>query len=327
MNLDQDLLYALHKIISVKDQNVLLNLRIMDLSEFDLALLLEKGLLQITEITQNSYCLIVLTADDLNISLYQMASLYSKLPHQLRKNMKKLYILEPSWSLKMYFNLLTFIASPKFFKKVKWVDDGFIAPYFFTFGVDLETVMTNQLILPRVVKDSISLISDHLQTVGLFRVSPSVKILGKVKTAYNNGDPGNFALDIVNDVHLACSLLKMFVRELPKPIFDDDQCKELKNLKNTPSDSLSRLIQSKILQKLGKAEFILLKEILGLLHKVELNSVSNKMDSKNLVVVWSPNFINTPNDDYDHLKHNSILQGLSFMLKYCVENYKNVFID
>lgn len=84
-------------------------------------------------------------------------------------------------------------------------------------------------------------------------------------------------------------------------------------------------IQTKILKRLRKPEFLLFKSIMNLLHGVHSKSDVNKMNAKNLCLVWSPNFIKTPKDDYDHIKHNTVLKGLSLMLRYCVENYNLVF--
>lgn len=84
-------------------------------------------------------------------------------------------------------------------------------------------------------------------------------------------------------------------------------------------------IQTNILYRLRQPEFLLFRALMELLHEVHSHSNINKMDSKNLVLVWSPNFIITPKDDYDHLKRSNILKGLSFMLKYCIENYDEVF--
>lgn len=221
----------LSKMIKINGQNVLLNLRTVDLSVIDLSQLLERGLVQIKDTTENSYSLIILPPNDMNVPLNQMFSIYSGLPHKVRKNLKKLLILVPSsWSLRLYYNVLIFMASPKFFRKIKWVNDAHIAPYFFTFGVNLKVVMTDRLILPRVVTDSISVISRNLQVVGLFRITPSIKTLSNVKEAYNNGDPGDLALDLSGDVHVGCSLLKWFVRELPNAIFGLDFYTDLKEL-------------------------------------------------------------------------------------------------
>jgi hypothetical protein len=205
------------KILTVNGQNVLINLRAVD-ETINVNLMLESGLSKVSQATQNPYSLVVLPANDINIPIYQMNSIYSKLPRQVRKNLKKLYILEPSWLLRVYFNVLIFMASPKFFRKIKWVDDKFIAPYFYTFGVDLRALMTDEPILPRVVQDSVNVISRNIQVIGLFRVTPSVKVLRRVKEAYDNGDPKDLAVDVLDDVHVACSLLKMFVRELPEAI-------------------------------------------------------------------------------------------------------------
>ncbi len=221
---------TLNKIISLNGQKVLLNLRAVDISRLDPTTLLESALELISKVVENPYSLVILPCKDINIPYYQMSSIYSKLPRQVRKNLKKLYILGPSWSVRMYLNVFFFMASPKFFRKIKWVDDGFIKPYFYTFGVDLHVLMTNQFILPRVVGDSISLISRNLETVALFRMTPSVKVLAKVKEAYDKGDPGDLALDVLNDVHVACSLLKMFVRELPEAIVGTDLYLEVNQL-------------------------------------------------------------------------------------------------
>lgn len=88
---------------------------------------------------------------------------------------------------------------------------------------------------------------------------------------------------------------------------------------------ITHSIQTKILKRLKRPELLLFKSIMHLLYKVHSKSDVNKMDAKNLSLVWSPNFIKTPKDNYDHIKHNSLLKGLSLMLRYCVENYDLVF--
>ena len=315
------------------DSTILLNLRIINISKMDLSSLLEKGLSQIAKVTEKSYSMIILPSDNLNVPLYELGSIYAKLPRHVRKNLSKLYILEPSLSVRLYLNILSFIASPKFFKKIRWVNDQFVAPYFYTFGVDLEKVMKYPFILPRVVTDSITVISRHLNVVGLFRMSPSLKVLNRVKKSYDDGNPGDLSLDLLDDVNLACSMLKMFVRELPKAIFDVSFYQEFKELPgnfkyqlilvNQESQVISS-IQDKILQRMTKSEFILFQAIMEILHKVHLNAEYNKMDTKNLILVWAPNLVHTPREEYDHFKRN-IMVGLSLMLKYCIENYKIIF--
>ncbi|KAJ2732838.1 hypothetical protein H4R23_002752, partial [Coemansia sp. Cherry 401B] len=141
--------------------------------------------------------------------------------------------------------------SPKFFAKVTWVDtlsqlaalvplnqinvpqpvydynakvDGArgpaaeasvapASPDTQVFGVPLATD-TAQL-PPRAVRQCISYIRQHgLATEGLFRRSPPSTALRAAKDGFNRGQHVDLALA---GVHVACVLLKVFVRELPTP--------------------------------------------------------------------------------------------------------------
>jgi Rho GTPase-activating protein 1 len=91
--------------------------------------------------------------------------------------------------------------------------------------------------VPRVVKDcaqylrqtgapfvlspnpSSHLASQGLADQGLFRRSPSSATLRQVKEAYDRGQV--VSLDSFDDPHLASVLLKMYLRDLPEPLFPE----------------------------------------------------------------------------------------------------------
>ena len=74
-------------------------------------------------------------------------------------------------------------------------------------------------VLPKLVQDAVALITTQgLDVEGLFRVSPSFSEVQKIRIGY---DTQLKEMDLTHnpDVHVACVLLKTFVRELPTPLF------------------------------------------------------------------------------------------------------------
>lgn len=61
-----------------------------------------------------------------------------------------------------------------------------------------------------------------MQHVGIFRISGSVNKVKELKEKYNQGEK----VDLINhgDVDSVASLLKLFLKELPVPVFPDNVC-------------------------------------------------------------------------------------------------------
>ncbi|KAF8644758.1 hypothetical protein AX16_008291 [Volvariella volvacea WC 439] len=179
---------------------------------------------------------------------------YRSLSRKYRKNLKRLYIVHSSFFSKMLFSLAGAIISPKFFRKIVYIqtlselaehvpltqidippavyqenlkyESKIVLPVpqrSSMFGVPLEELMGydgEKGSVPRVVKDCIQFLrEDGLAEEGLFRRSPSSVMLRAAQDAYDRGNV--VSLEAFGDPHLAAVLLKKYLRDLPEPVFPE----------------------------------------------------------------------------------------------------------
>ncbi|KAI0072491.1 Rho GTPase activation protein [Panus rudis PR-1116 ss-1] len=253
---------------------------------------------------------------------------YRSLSRKYRKNLKKLFIVHSNFFTKMLFSLAGAIISPKFFRKITYIDTLSELAYHVPltqidippavyqenlkherqitlpvatradlFGVPLEELMGlngEKGGIPRVVKDCLQFLRETgLQEEGLFRRSPNSALLKQVQQAYDRGHV--VSLDMFGDPHLAAVLLKKYLRDLPDPLFPESSYPIIKKCpvpSNDPSDmSNVNYIRESLLPELPPCTYILLNHIMHLLHEVSLRSASNRMDAHNLAVVIAPNLV------------------------------------
>ncbi|KAK7690195.1 hypothetical protein QCA50_006846 [Cerrena zonata] len=257
---------------------------------------------------------------------------YRSLSRKYRKNLKRLYIVHSNFFTKMLFSLAGAIISPKFFRKITYIDTLSELAYHVPltqidippavyqenlkherqinlpvhqhadlFGVPLEELMGyngEKGGVPRVVKDCIQFLrSTGMQEEGLFRRSPNSALLRQVQEAYDRGHV--VSLETFGDPHLAAVLLKKYLRDLPDPIFPESIYPLIKRCPTPTSDpsdmSSISYIRDTLLPELLPCSYILLNHIFHLLHEVSLRSASNRMDAHNLAVVICPNLVSGSN--------------------------------
>ncbi|CAL1712315.1 unnamed protein product [Somion occarium] len=253
---------------------------------------------------------------------------YRSLSRKYRKNLKQLYIIHSNFFTKMLFSLAGAIISPKFFRKITYIDTLSELAYHVPltqidippavyqenlkhekqinlpvpqranlFGVPLDELMGfngEKGGIPRVVKDCIQFLRNTgMQEEGLFRRSPNSALLKQVKEAYDRGHV--VSLDTFGDPHLAAVLLKKYLRDLPEPLFPENTYPLVRKCPmptNDPADVSSVIyIRETLLLELPHCSYILLNHVFHLLHEVSLRSASNRMDAHNLAVVISPNLV------------------------------------
>ncbi|PCH39832.1 RhoGAP-domain-containing protein [Wolfiporia cocos MD-104 SS10] len=257
---------------------------------------------------------------------------YRSLSRKYRKNLKKLFIVHSTFFTKMLFSLAGTIISPKFFRKITYINtlselachipltqiDIPAAVYQENlkherqiqmptpmradlFGVPLEELMGfdgEKGGLPRVVKDCIQYLRQTgLQEEGLFRRSPNSALLKQVQQAYDRGHV--VSLETFADSHLAAVLLKKYLRDLPAPLFPEHLYPLISRCP-TPTDDPADVssvvyVRESILPEMPHCSYILLSHILQLLHEVSLRSATNRMDAHNLAVVITPNLVSGSN--------------------------------
>ncbi|KAG1882797.1 hypothetical protein F4604DRAFT_1879434 [Suillus subluteus] len=253
---------------------------------------------------------------------------YRSLSRKYRKNLKRLLIVHSSFFSKMLFSLAGAVVSPKFFRKIVYVDTLSelatqvpltqidIPPAVYkenlkqerhivlptpirssVFGVPLEELMGHdgeKGSIPRVLKDSIQdLLTSGLNEEGIFRRSPSSVLLKQVQEAYDRGQV--VSLQSFNDPHLAAVLLKKYLRDLPDPPFPESLYPDIRRCPTPSNDSTGILatayIRDTLLPQLMPCMYILLSSIFYVLHEVSLRSNVNRMDAHNLAVVICPNLV------------------------------------
>ncbi|KAF9643487.1 CDC42 rho GTPase-activating protein [Thelephora ganbajun] len=257
---------------------------------------------------------------------------YRGLNRKYRKNLKKLFIVHSNFFTKMLFSLAGAIISPKFFRKISYIDtlselarhvpltqiDIPAAVYKENsklekeivlptptraniFAVPLEDLMGydgEKDGIPRVIKDSMQYLRETgLEEEGLFRRSPNLTLLNQVADAYDRGHV--VSLDTFNDPNLAAVLIKKFLRDLPTPIFPERTYPVIQRCP-IPSDELGdgsviTYVRETILPELHKCSYILLSHVLQLAHEVSIRSTYNRMDAHNLALVLTPNLAKSSN--------------------------------
>lgn len=263
---------------------------------------------------------------------------YRSLSRKYRKNLKRLLIVHSSFFSKMLFSLAGAVVSPKFFRKIVYVDSLSelatqvpltqidIPPAVYkenlkqehhivlptpirssVFGVPLEELMGHdgeKGSIPRVLKDSIQdLLSSGLNEEGIFRRSPSSVLLKQVQEAYDRGQV--VSLPSFNDPHLAAVLLKKYLRDLPDPPFPESLYPDIRRCPTPLNDSTNILatayIRGTLLPQLMPCMYILLSNIFYVLHEVSLRSNVNRMDAHNLAIVICPNLVKSSDPMQDVL--------------------------
>ncbi|KAL4263013.1 Rho GTPase activation protein [Pleurotus pulmonarius] len=305
---------------------------------------------------------------------------YRSLSRKYRKNLKRLYIVHSSFFSKMLFSLAGAIISPKFFRKLEYANTLTelaqhvpltqidIPPAVYrenlkhesqialptparsnVFGVPLEELMGYEGEkggVPRVVKDCIQFLRETgLEDQGLFRRSPSSSMLRAAKEAYDRGHV--VSLQTFGDPHLAAVLLKKYLRDLPEPIFAENLYPIIKRCPfPTAEDDMSCIvyIRETLLPQLMPCAYILLSNILHLMHDVSLRSQSNFMDAHNLAIVLGPNLLAGSNPIQDVMlcsvpgapsltgspstpstPPTEAKNTLGSILKICIQRYYEVF--
>ncbi|EIW59301.1 Rho GTPase activation protein [Trametes versicolor FP-101664 SS1] len=366
-----------------------------DPREVSYDLLLSRILSYLDLYVESDYTVVFLAAGNRNSPGWNWVwKAYRSLSRKYRKNLKRLYVVHSNFFTKMLFSAAGAIISPKFFRKITYINTLSELAYHVPltqidippavyqenlkhekqinlpvmsrsdlFGVPLEELMGfdgEKGGLPRVVKDCIQYLrSTGLHDEGLFRRSPNSVLLKQAAQAYDRGHV--VSLETFGDPHLAAVLLKKYLHDLPEPIFPERLYPVIRRCPPPTSDpddmSSIMYIRETLLPELPPCVYILLSNVLHLLHEVQLRSASNRMDAHNLTVVICPNLVSSSNPMRDvmmcsvpnaptlfdtaragapdprvpaHPMHNAaaLAEGkttLGMVVKLCIERYYEVF--
>ncbi|XP_059414469.1 rho GTPase-activating protein 23-like isoform X5 [Carassius carassius] len=168
------------------------------------------------------------------------------------------------------------------------------------FGVRLEDCQpaTNNKFIPLIVEICCGLVEDMgLEYTGIYRVPGNNAVVSSLQEHLNKGGDINIAEEKWQDLNVVSSLLKSFFRKLPEPLFTDDKYNDFieANRMNDASDRLRTM--KKLIRDLPDYYFHTLKFLIGHLKTVADHSEKNKMEPRNLALVFGPTLVRTSEDN------------------------------
>jgi RhoGAP domain/Leucine Rich repeat len=159
-----------------------------------------------------------------------------------------------------------------------------------------------------LVRDCIAYIDARALTIeGIFRLSGSVTQIKTLKQRLDAGQPVD--LNEIRDPHVVCGLLKLWLRELPEPLFPTDLTDvalllgELKDLA-----AATKMLQA-IVQSIQEPQQSLMRQLLQFQLRIVGNSELNRMSAANVSTVFAPNIIR-PTTDNDLLRDTPRINAL-----------------
>jgi Rho GTPase-activating protein 1 len=236
---------------------------------------------------------------------------YTLLSRNIRKNVKALYIVHPTFWIKLIFSLFRPVISAKFSKKLIYIDrlhqlethlPGFLLPFTIcsydmslqpnpdrvpVFGVALESYPEVPPLLDRCIK----YVQTRALTVeGIFRLAPSFTEQQLLKEMVDRGY--HVDLHSISDPHLVASLLKVFLRELPEPVvpsllYDDFVSVVLSQPPLEPEAKVERL-RWLVHDKLPRKHSAVLDRIIHLCTRVSTHAEVTRMGAENMAIVMGP---------------------------------------
>ncbi|XP_072364555.1 rho GTPase-activating protein 21a isoform X1 [Scyliorhinus torazame] len=174
-----------------------------------------------------------------------------------------------------------------------------------TFGVRLDDcppALHNKCV-PLIVEVCCNLVEEKgLEYTGIYRVPGNNAAISSLQEELNKGATDIDLLDDKwRDLNVISSLLKSFFRKLPEPLFTNDKYADFidANRKEDPVDRLRTL--KKLIRDLPDHHYETLKFLSAHLKTVAENSEKNKMEPRNLAIVFGPTLVRTSEDNMMHM--------------------------
>ncbi|KAM9488691.1 rho GTPase-activating protein 21a [Clarias gariepinus] len=174
-----------------------------------------------------------------------------------------------------------------------------------TFGVRLDDCPPahNNRFVPLIVEVCCNLVEEKgLEYTGIYRVPGNNAAISSMQEELNRGG-GEIDVqeDKWKDLNVISSLLKSFFRKLPDPLFTNEKYGDFIE-GNRTEDPVERLkVLKRLLHELPDHHYETLKFLSAHLKTVAENSEKNKMEPRNLAIVFGPTLVRTSEDNMTHM--------------------------
>ncbi|XP_029308568.1 LOW QUALITY PROTEIN: rho GTPase-activating protein 21 [Cottoperca gobio] len=175
-----------------------------------------------------------------------------------------------------------------------------------TFGVRLDDCppALNNRFVPLIVEVCCNVVEERgLDYTGIYRVPGNNAAISSMQEELNSKGMNDIDVqdDKWRDLNVISSLLKSFFRKLPEPMFTNEKYGDFIEANRT-EDSVERLKELKrLIQELPDHHFETLKFLCAHLRKVSDNCEKNKMEPRNLAIVFGPTLVRTSEDNMTNM--------------------------
>ncbi|XP_065712197.2 rho GTPase-activating protein 23 isoform X3 [Patagioenas fasciata] len=169
------------------------------------------------------------------------------------------------------------------------------------FGVRLEDcqpALDNKNV-PLIVEACCKVVEDRgLEYMGIYRVPGNNAVVSSLQEQLNKGATEiNLQDERWQDLNVISSLLKSFFRKLPEPLFTDDKYNDFIEANRIEDASERMRTLRKLIRDLPGHYYETLKFLVGHLKTIADHSEKNKMEPRNLALVFGPTLVRTSEDN------------------------------
>ncbi|XP_041577367.2 rho GTPase-activating protein 23 isoform X4 [Taeniopygia guttata] len=170
-----------------------------------------------------------------------------------------------------------------------------------TFGVRLEDCQPapDNKNVPLIVEACCKVVEDRgLEYMGIYRVPGNNAVVSSLQEQLNKGATEiNLQDERWQDLNVISSLLKSFFRKLPEPLFTDDKYNDFIEANRIEDASERMRTLRKLIRDLPGHYYETLKFLVGHLKTIADHSEKNKMEPRNLALVFGPTLVRTSEDN------------------------------
>ncbi|XP_077171885.1 rho GTPase-activating protein 23 isoform X2 [Paroedura picta] len=169
------------------------------------------------------------------------------------------------------------------------------------FGVRLEDCQPapDNKKVPLIVEACCKVVEDKgLEYMGIYRVPGNNAVVSSLQEQLNKGFAEiNLQDERWQDLNVISSLLKSFFRKLPEPLFTDGKYNDFIEANRIEDASERMKTLRKLIRDLPDYYYETLKFLVGHLKTIADHSEKNKMEPRNLALVFGPTLVRTSEDN------------------------------
>ncbi|XP_072712151.1 T-cell activation Rho GTPase-activating protein-like, partial [Ciconia boyciana] len=192
------------------------------------------------------------------------------------------------------------------------------------FGRPLAALCSQDGTLPQPIQDLLALLHQHgPSTEGIFRLAASERASRELREALDSGAEVRLESQ---PAHLLAVVLKDFLRKIPSKLLEEELYEEWMSAlqKTSGQERLAGL--KEVASKLPKANLLLLKQLLTLLHNISRNAATSRMTAGNLAICVGPNLL-SPAEEHT-LPLDVLLQvtaKVTRLVEFLIEHHGELF--